>query len=44
MFNFAIENDAGKAVKTFCIIKINVAGSNFRVEQNYILSFAYIKP
>ena len=32
IFNFAVENDARKAVKTFCIYKINIVGSNFHAQ------------
>ena len=32
MFNFAGENDARKAVETFCIFNINIADSNFHAQ------------
>ena len=32
-FNFAVENDARKAVETLCIFKINIVSSNFRVQK-----------
>ena len=37
IFNFAVENDAGKAVETFRISKISIVGSNSYVQQ-YLIS------